>query len=73
MDRQYKFKETHVCRRCKGEGIIMIPGDHVGNGRFSEPVEEVCNLCNGSGLVEIAKEINVNISPKTPKPYANKK
>jgi len=71
MERSYNIRNTAICRRCLGEGIIITEGVHLGHGRYSEPTELVCDLCNGTGMVQVNKEIKVSITPKHPtKPYA---
>jgi len=69
MEKKYQFDSTEICKNCKGEGEIITPGIHIGHGKFSEPEVNLCNVCNGSGMVSIHKEINVFIKPKQPKPY----
>lgn len=64
MDKHYNIKRTELCRNCYGEGFVVKPGEHLGHGRYSDPKEDVCTLCNGTGIVVIQKEIHVTITPK---------
>lgn len=72
MKRAYNIRHNDVCRRCLGEGFTVTESVRLGHNRFSEPEENVCTLCGGTGLVQVDKEINVTITPKTPMPYAKK-
>lgn len=36
---------TVACSDCNGEGIITIPGAHIGHGRYEKDTEETCNTC----------------------------
>lgn len=69
METKYKIKHNDVCRRCLGEGIIITPGYDHGHGHKENAKEEVCTLCGGTGLVQVEKNIEVQITPKTPKFY----
>ena len=63
----YQSKETAVCKECEGEGSIIIPGEHLGHGHYSDPKFETCDTCKGSGLVTVEKVTVVSITPKQPK------
>ena len=66
MDREYLIAQNDVCRRCLGEGVIVMEGADRGHGHQADPTEKKCNLCNGEGMVRVEKEIKVSITPKTP-------
>jgi len=69
MEQKYHFKHNDVCRRCLGEGFIITPGFDHGHGHKADPIEEKCTLCGGTGLVQVEKSIEVQITPKTTKFY----
>lgn len=49
-----------ICRRCKGTGSklpLMPPVDG------AERVEVKCDLCHGSGKVDVEKEIKIIVKP----------
>jgi DnaJ-class molecular chaperone len=60
--RDYNLKNVEVCRACVGEGVVLTDSKK----------EVVCAICNGSGLVTVNKDLTIRITPKTPKPYAQK-
>lgn len=68
MKKTYQSKEVAVCRDCAGEGSIVIPGEHLGHGRYSDEVVETCETCKGSGLVAVEKITTVIICPHKPTP-----
>jgi DnaJ-class molecular chaperone len=64
----YISKEVSVCKECAGEGSVVIAGEHLGHGRYSESKLETCGVCKGSGLVTVEKITTVTITPKKPMP-----
>ncbi len=62
--RGYTTSIIAVCRDCKGEGEIIIPGAHIGHGRYTEDKTETCETCKGSGLVTVTKTIVITITPR---------
>jgi len=68
IKKTYTTESTAVCTNCNGEGHIVIPGQHLGHGRYDEDKEETCSICQGSGLVNVNKKTVVTITPKHPKP-----
>lgn len=60
MANKYVRTSNEICRRCLGEGIIGNP----------DGTKKSCDLCNGSGIVVVKKEINVSVEPKQ-MPYAS--
>ncbi|MBE9469005.1 MAG: hypothetical protein IMY72_11900 [Bacteroidetes bacterium] len=57
--KHFLIKHNDVCRRCKGEGSIMVKDE------FTSEIKSIpCTLCGGSGLVSVTKDITITISPK---------
>lgn len=46
--RKINISAEAICRNCKGTGQVD---------------QRCCNICEGSGMVTVAKEINVTITP----------
>ena len=57
-----------LCDNCKGEGHIIIPGEHLGHGRYDDDKQETCRVCEGSGLVTVTRNTVVTVVPKYPRP-----
>lgn len=62
----YSTTETAVCTDCKGEGSIVIKGEHLGHGRYAADSTETCETCEGSGMVSVEKKTVVTITAKHP-------
>lgn len=46
-----------ICEDCKGKGIIITPGTHIGHGNYKEDTKETCETCEGSGMVKERREV----------------
>lgn len=57
MEKEYTFNNIDLCRQCGGTG-------HEGS---ENGASKCCELCNGSGLVQIEKKIKVTIRPHDPR------
>jgi DnaJ-class molecular chaperone len=51
-----------VCKDCKGDGVIIIPGIHLGHGNYDDDTEETCETCEGTGMVKIKKQVFTTIT-----------
>ena len=47
MSIRIKVKESFKCKKCDGLKYVLSPDDKY----YDEPVEYVCNDCNGTGNV----------------------
>lgn len=59
----YRYNRTvEVCGKCGGEGKILVwpEGDL---WKQEEPTEELCPLCEGSGLLQKTVTIRTDLSP----------
>lgn len=63
MEKKYFSQEVQVCGNCKGEGRCYFPANNPHNGD-EEGHENVCYMCQGSGLVQVNKQTIVTIMPK---------
>jgi DnaJ-class molecular chaperone len=65
--REYVYKNVAVCGECEGLGEHVHyehEAEEYGFRVKEKPVRVVCRLCEGSGLVEVIKEIRVTIKPR---------
>lgn len=53
---------TVVCGQCGGSGEVPTV-EHLGHGRTNESTQ-LCNLCQGGGMLTIKKSITIETYPK---------
>ena len=51
-----------MCRKCRGEGKIIIPGAKIMHNLYEKDEETICDLCKGSGLVHVKTEHIVKVT-----------
>ncbi len=55
------YTQNVICDKCNGEGTIIIPGDHLGHGRYSDHRIVTCPQCKGSGIM--VRSVTVRYEP----------
>lgn len=56
------IRTVEVCGKCGGEGKILVwPGGDL--WKQDEPTEEICPLCEGSGMLRKTVTITTDLAP----------
>lgn len=62
IKKRYQHPMIELCRDCEGTGIVYIfPEWDI--FKQTEPEACTCSLCEGSGRVQVSKQIIITINP----------
>lgn len=64
MEKEYTFSSIDLCRQCGGTGVVARYPEE---SSVARNYTETCQLCSGSGLVRVDKQIKVTITPHNPR------